>query len=117
MMEMNYFDNIPVIRPAGAMVYEVQEELRKILNSLLDEQYNRIIIDFSNVELVTSGGLGILFTLQKELETRKGKFALISPKPAVLSSIQDWRLDRFIDIYPSVQDASNRLKAPVMSSI
>lgn len=102
----------PVVQPIGAMGYEVQEQFKQTFQKILKEGKRDIIVDLTHVELITSAGLGIFFTLQKEMDQLGGHLVFVSPKPAVLKAIADWRLDQILLIFPTLSDACNYLVSP-----
>jgi anti-anti-sigma factor len=101
----------PVITLSGAITYELQEELKDVFRRMVENNAVNVVLDFSDVDLITSGGLGLLYTVQKEFDKRGGKLVIVAPKPAVEASIKDWRLDRFLAMFQTVDDACAHLQS------
>ncbi len=91
--------------------YEETEEFKAKIKSLIEEGYLYFAIDMSEVECITSAGLGMIFTAHKELQKLNGRLVLFNLKPQVIKSIKDWRLDRFIPYYSSKEEACAALQA------
>ncbi len=62
---------------------------------------HRILVDLTDVTMITSVGLGALITLHKACKEAKGKFILVNLKPDILSILKLSRLDRLFTIADS----------------
>ncbi|MDX9754803.1 MAG: STAS domain-containing protein [bacterium] len=109
MIQMLHEHTYPVVQPHGPMLYADQEQLKLILRTMLGDGERAIIVDLRYTDLITSAGLGILFTLQKELQAEGGRMALVGPKPSVLTALRDWRLDQILSIYATMKEACDAL--------
>lgn len=66
----------------------------------LVEQDNRklILLDFANVEFLSSAALGKLITLDRKVKTHKGKLKLCGIRPEILEVFQVTKLNKVFDI-------------------
>lgn len=62
---------------------------------------HRVLVDLSDVTMITSVGLGALITLHKACKEAKGKFVLINLQPDILSILKLSRLDKLFTIADS----------------
>lgn len=104
-MRVEFIDNIAVVRPLGPMVSGIVEDLNTTLAGLVRQDVRHIVVDLSEVDLITSAGLGLLYAALKEETRRRGTLHLAAPSPEVIRVIREWGLDRFIAIFPTVGEA------------
>ena len=76
------------------------------LFSLVDEEgRRRILLNFSNVEYLSSAALGKLITLNKKLQTAGGKLILCNIDPQIYEVFEITKLDKFFKIMKEEQAA------------
>ena len=76
------------------------------LFSLVDEQgLRKILLNFSNVEYLSSAALGKLITLNKKLQQAGGKLILCNIDPQIFEVFEITKLDRFFKIIKEEQAA------------
>ena len=69
------------------------------LFGLVDEdQRGKIVLDFANVEYLSSAALGKLITLDKKVKAAKGKLRLCSIRPDIYEVFAITRLNQLFDI-------------------
>ncbi|MEE8169143.1 MAG: STAS domain-containing protein [Phycisphaerae bacterium] len=97
------------VRLAGELAGEDSKALSDAVNELLDGGASRIVLDMSGVAYVNSGGLGALVQITAKVNARQGRLLLAGPSPFVQGVLESTRLDRFFDIYPSVDEARKQI--------
>jgi anti-sigma B factor antagonist len=76
------------------------------LFSLVDEDGRRkILLNFGNVEYLSSAALGKLITLNKKLQTAGGKLILCNIDPQIHEVFEITKLDKFFKIMKEEQQA------------
>jgi anti-sigma B factor antagonist len=76
------------------------------LFSLVDEQgLKKILLNFSNVEYLSSAALGKLITLNKKLQQAGGKLILCNIDAQIFEVFEITKLDRFFKIIKDEQAA------------
>ena len=85
-------------------IQEIQEELGKVLE---DETVENLLLSFKNVEHLSSAALGMLITLQKKMEVKKGKLKLSDINPQIFEVFKITRLNKVFDIHASVEKAKS----------
>src|SRR5574340_896944 len=70
------------------------------LFDLVDEEgRTKIILDFSNVEYLSSAALGKLITMEKKVKASKGKLRLCCIRPEIYEVFAITKLNRLFKIY------------------
>ena len=113
----------PVDRKAGVAIVAIPNEaLSKVVDSagratfLVDAQDAieavigesdppRVIIDFSGVQIVSSGVIGLLIEMSRQAQSKGGKFVVAGLQPHVSEVFSIARLERVLNIQPTVDDA------------
>jgi anti-sigma B factor antagonist len=76
------------------------------LFSLVDQEGRRnILLNFGNVEYLSSAALGKLITLNKKVQGAKGKLVLCNIAPEILEVFEITKLDKFFKIEREEQTA------------
>jgi anti-sigma B factor antagonist len=73
---------------------------------LVDEDgRKKIVLDFSNVEYLSSAALGKLITMDKKVKAAKGKLRLCSIRPEIYEVFEITRLNKIFDIRGTQEQA------------
>jgi anti-sigma B factor antagonist len=76
------------------------------LFGLVDEDHRgKIVLDFSNVEYLSSAALGKLITMDKKVKGAKGKLRLCNIRADILEVFKITRLDKLFTIFPNQEKA------------
>lgn len=65
-----------VISPAGNIDFSNSQELKDELLELFEQDYKKVILDFSEVESIDSSGLGKLLLFHKKLKEKNGTLVI-----------------------------------------
>ncbi len=65
----------------------------------------QLIINFEQVQFLTSSVLGLLIRISKKVYETDGKLRLCSIAPKILEVFKITRLDKIFEIYPDVDEA------------
>lgn len=69
-----------------------------------------VLLDIGGVDYVDSSGLGLLFSIKKELEDHGRELVLVNAKPSVRDSLRLVRLESAFPIYPNVESAMRHVR-------
>lgn len=83
-------------------IAELQDELVRLVES---ESGLRLLLNFSNVDHLSSAALGMLLTLNKRVQAGNGKLKLSDIKPQILEVFKITRLNKILDIQPDAATA------------
>ena len=77
------------------------------LFSLVDQEDGRrkLLLNFSNVEYLSSAALGKLINLQNKLDAGQGKLAMCSVFPQILEVLAVTKFDKIFKIFPDEEAA------------
>ncbi len=70
-----------------------------------------IILDLSSIDFVDSSGLGALVQLVKKATTEGGTMQVVT-NPRVTQTVKLVRLEKFLSLQPTVEDAIANLDTP-----
>lgn len=82
-LEQERRDDILILRPRGRLDSSSSPELERLLVEQLDAGSQRLVLDFSDLEYISSAGLRVVLLAGKKLRASKGKMALVSLQPMV----------------------------------
>ena len=74
---------ITVIRVDGVIDTMTSSELEKVMNSLLEQERFKIIIDLAGVEYISSAGWGIFISNIRDIKGNRGDIKLARMIPSV----------------------------------
>ena len=83
-------------------ISEMGEELTKLVNS---SDKVRLLLSFKNVEHLSSAALGILITLNRQVNDKGGQLRLADISPQILEVFKITRLNKLFNIFPTTQEA------------
>ena len=70
----------------------------------------QLIVDFSNVQFLTSAVLGLLIRVSKKVYETEGKLRLCAIDAKIMDIFRITRLDKIFEIFPDIDDAMIGLK-------
>ncbi|NLD57548.1 MAG: STAS domain-containing protein [Methanomicrobiales archaeon] len=94
-----------ILSIAGRIDTSTAPDLEQAINRQIDEQKRLILLDFSGVTYISSGGLRVLLATAKKLKNPGDKFALCSLSPEVLKILKLAGFTSIFSIYPSEGEA------------
>ncbi len=107
-LEVEHIGDVTVVNFVDRKILDEQniQTIGDQLFSLVDEEgWRKILLNFSNVEYLSSAALGKLITLNKKLQTAGGKLILCNIDPQIYEVFEITKLDRFFKIMKEEQEA------------
>lgn len=86
-------------------IQEVGDQLYSLVE---DEGHRQLLLNFGNVQYLSSAALGKLINLKKKVGAVKGKMKLCCIHPDLLEVFRITRLDQVFEIYPEEQTALDK---------
>lgn len=83
---------------------------RKVVSKCIDDGPTHIVLDLSKIDFVDSSGLGALVQLVKKAQTAGGSLQIVT-NPRVTQTVKLVRLEKFLSLQPSVEEALEQVKA------
>ena len=102
-------NNHQLFRLTGLLDAFSEATFRKVLSKCIDEGPKHLILDLSQIDFVDSSGLGALVQLVKKAQTLEGTLQIVS-NPRVTQTVKLVRLEKFLSLQPSVDEAVKNVK-------
>ncbi len=102
-------DNCQIFRLAGLLDAYSEQAFIKTMEKYAQESPKNFVLDLSQIDFVDSSGIGALVKVAKKVQTNGGTFQTIS-NPRVTQTVKLVRLEQFLSLQPSVEDAIARVK-------
>ena len=107
-LEVEDIGDITVVNFVDKKILDEQniQKIGEDLFSLVDELgRKKILLNFGNVEYLSSAALGKLITLNKKLQAAGGRLILCNIDPQIYEVFEITKLDRFFNIQKEEQSA------------
>jgi len=102
-------NNYQLFRLTGLLDAFSEATFRKVVSKCIDEGPKHVILDLSQIDFVDSSGLGALVQLVKKAQTLEGTLQIVS-NPRVTQTVKLVRLEKFLSLQPSVDEAVKNVK-------
>ena len=107
-LELEQIGDVTVVNFVDKKILDEQaiQTIGDQLFSLVDQENCRqMLLNFSNVEFISSAALGKLIKLNKKLQEVKGRLILCNIDPQIYEVFEITKLDRFFNIQKEEQEA------------
>jgi anti-sigma B factor antagonist len=107
-IEVNEVGDVTIVRFRDRKIIEdiSIQELGQELYQLIDQQNrDKLLLNFSTVEFLSSSALGKLITLEKKMKSAGGDLKLSNIKPEIFEVFKITKLNRLFDIRDDEADA------------
>lgn len=104
-IEHEIADGIWIVAMRGRFDAPSAPEADRTLRTLLEQGMSRVVLDLSDVEYISSGGLRVVIMLTKALERISGEMKLCGMSPFVSEVFKITNLAKRYDICPSRDEA------------
>lgn len=95
-----------IIKLTGELDHHSAEEVRNKIDDRLERTgYNKVILDFSNVNFMDSSGIGVVIGRYKKISMRKGQICIANVQESVKRVFELSGMFKIIKLYKSVQEA------------
>ena len=101
--------NIKVIEPLGILTKAEAPNLRQMVDESLQAGAKMILIDFSNITFMDSGGLGSLVMIRKAVMEAKAQLFLCSLNDQIQMLFELTDMERIFKIYPNREQFEQKL--------
>lgn len=101
-------DGVTVLLVDGVVDLATSPPLEDLIGELIDESPKALVIDLTAVSFLASVGLRILAETHERVGGT-GKFAVVATGPVTARPIQLTKLDEFLALYPTVEEAVTAL--------
>lgn len=81
-----------------------------MVSKYIDDGPTHVVLDLSKIDFVDSSGLGALVQLVKKAQTAGGSLQIVT-NPRVTQTVKLVRLEKFLSLQPSVDQALENVKS------
>ena len=106
-LDVNEVGDVTVVRFRDQKIIEdinIQELGRELFELLEVEKREKLLLNFSSVDFLSSAALGKLITLEKKVKANGGVLKLSNIRPEIYEVFAITRLDRLFDIRKDESD-------------
>ncbi|MEL4897812.1 STAS domain-containing protein [Crocosphaera sp. Alani8] len=103
--------NYQIFRLTGLLDAFSEPVFRKVVGQRIEEGPHDIILVLSQIDFIDSSGLGALVQLVKQAQTLEGSLQVVT-NPRVTQTVKLVRLEKFLSLQTSLEDAIANLKKP-----
>lgn len=97
---------VTIVAIAGRVDHDTSGQLAQALNELLRARKHNIVVDLSDTDYISSGGLKALLLAHKETQSKhQGDVRLAAPTVPVRETLKVVGFDRIFKIYPDLVEA------------
>ncbi len=100
-----------VVHVAGDLTGTDTRGFLEAVTGLLSGPAAKIVLDLAGVHFMNSLGLGELVRLTAQGNVQEARVVLAGPSPFVAGVLQTTQLDKFFEIFPSLEAALTALNA------
>ena len=99
-------EDIHIVEIEGRIDAHTAPDVEKELKALLDDGFTKIVIDFSQVNYISSGGLRVFLTALKQTRANNGDLKLVN----LISNVEKiFKLAGFTKIFNIMNDVESAL--------
>lgn len=103
---VNHFKRCVVVKFDGILDGSNANELEAVLNPIVDSGMHNLVLDLTDVELLSSKGLRLLVQMhQKCSQFPAGKVVLAGVSPRIQKSLRLVAMDKYFATFDQVMDA------------
>ena len=100
--------NVRIVEFTNSKILDEQniKEIGDTLNVIVDENENpRVLVDFANVDHLSSAALGMLINVNNKVKQRNGQLRLANIKPQIFEVFVITKLNKLFNIQKDEQTA------------
>ncbi len=108
--ELRELKGITILAAEGQVRISTQSEFKDYLDKLFEKYGSKtVILDMQDVTYMNSAGIGIIVDTFKSFRDSEGKLVLSGLSRDISRIFEVTKLNRYIEIYASVDDALSKL--------
>ena len=101
-------DDFLIFKLIGRLDSKTSPDFEKKIFDAIEEGSNNMIVDFEELDYISSAGLRVVLKATKNLKRSEGRFVLCSMKDYVKEVFEISGFDTFLPIVSSMEEALNR---------
>jgi anti-anti-sigma factor len=104
------FADITILRVKGELDFENTVWLRGELHDLLKQERCNIILDLSEVDIISSYTVGVFVAFSRDLRDRSGDLKFLNLQKRVMQTFEATRINHILDVFIDEQEAIDAFK-------
>ena len=104
-------NNVYLVELSGAMDLCSSNQLKELVIKIIKNRVERFIINFNEVSVVNSSGIGALIYVSSTLKKLNCPLIILAPEGPVMQALEVTRLKSYFTIVPSLKEALNLVTA------
>ncbi|MGQ9629204.1 MAG: STAS domain-containing protein [bacterium] len=101
-----------VIKLNRELTISESPELKEKVRECIERGYNKVLLDFTDVDFVDSDGVGAVISARKALRGRSGDLRIFGLTASVEEVFKITQLDRVIGVFDSEAEAAGNFMGP-----
>ena len=97
--------DVIVVRVQGRLDAASSPQLEKQINSIIDTGHFKMILNFENVDYLSSAGMRLMLSVSKRLNKLEGKVIACNLNEEVMEVIKMAGFNQVLEIYPSEEES------------
>jgi anti-anti-sigma factor len=103
-------NGILIVGIEGQIRISTQNEFKEFFSRLVEENSSgTVILDMAGIGYINSAGIGMIVDSFRKFRENGGRFVLCSLMPDIEKLFEVTKLNRFIEIYPSEEEAIKKI--------
>ncbi len=103
-LSKSYLNKYLIITLFGRLDSTTSQELEESLNDHLEGDQSGIVLDFKDLDYISSAGLRVILNVSKFQKSKEKDFILCGLQDHILEIFEISGFDLFVDIRPSLED-------------
>lgn len=99
------YRRVAVVSVSGRIDTSTSMQFEETINDLIDKGHFNLVMDFNEVDFLSSSGLRILVTTRKRLREMGGDIVLANPSQRSADSVEIAGLDKLFTTFPDREEA------------
>ncbi len=104
-ISLEEIDQKIILRLEGRIDAATSSILEKKIQTLIDEKRVHLLLDFSDVDYLSSAGMRVLLAALKKIKAKHGVFALFSLSDDVNEIVRLAGFDKILHLFPNEKEA------------
>lgn len=101
--------DVIVVRVAGRLDAASSPQLEKKINAIIDSGHFKLILNFADVEYLSSAGMRLMLSVSKKLKNVEGKVVACSIHDEVMDVIKMAGFHQVLELYATEEECFSHL--------
>lgn len=106
----NTNNGVEILQLEGFLDAHTAPQLESTIAKVIEEQMYRIIVNFEQLDYISSAGLGVFMVFIEDVRSNKGDIKLVSMKPKVYNVFDLLGFPMLFDILPTEDEAKAKFQ-------